>query len=461
MNYWKSVYSCDLDRTVSSGVSDGSLLQLMVQSPMSGELCMWWNLCLFSSVFLIGFLSGCYFINHLLDALYMVWRSFKSTPKNDSRFCLLLRARVAISIKQIERMPYCELIRVQNCHAPLLYLEDTRQLSSTIKLGRIMKDASISELSYLNNSSDIISRHVEQVLSQNLKYVKQQRLWGRISCKLNRICFDDHTIEKFQLILLVLSLFETADEELKTVILYGVPGLPSVSPTVTATYAEIRAMIVRRAPNLRNFYFVAHGRIIQIEDTVIDWGSGHLVLNVHTTRDLPGGSERGSSDNESKDQNRNNLSDFQRLLVSDASGDEDFDGSISLGVSESESFQDSDSSWDLEKNKQRNRKRRNTKRGKYTSRTSNDRSMHRNRDAQRVKVLNEHHNLMHLAMRVWMIQHFMGFLKVREFRKATSQAIQIRIGNVTVMYLSRGISMQGTLNVMNEQHNLMNLQANV
>ena len=274
----------------------------------------------------------------------MVWKSFKSsftcvcTPQNDSRFCLLLRARVAIGIKQIERMPYCQLIRVHNCHAPLLYLEDSRQFSGTIKLDRIMQDASISELTYLNNASDIISRHVEQVLSQNLKYVKQQRLWGRISCQLNQICFDDHTIEKFQLVLLVLSLFETADEELKTVILYGVPGLPSVSPTVTATYAEIRAMIVRRAPNLRNFYFVAHGRIIQIEDTVIDWGSGHLVLNVHTTRDLPGGSERGCSDNESKDQNRNKISDFQRLLLSDASGDEDFDGSISLGVSESESF---------------------------------------------------------------------------------------------------------------------------
>ena len=171
MNYWKSVYISDLDGTVSSGVSDGSLVQLMVQSLMSGELCMWWNLCLFSSVFLIGFLSGCSCTNYLLDALYMVRKSFKSsftcvcTPQNDSRFCLLLRARVAIGIKQIERMPYCQLIRVHNCHAPLLYLEDSRQFSGTIKLDRIMQDASISELTYLNNASDIISRHVEQVLS--------------------------------------------------------------------------------------------------------------------------------------------------------------------------------------------------------------------------------------------------------------------------------------------------------
>ena len=146
---------------------------------------------------------------------------------------------------------------------------------------------------------------MEQVLSQNLKYVKQQRLWERISCQLNRRCFDDRTIERFQLVLLLYSMFETTDEQLRTVILYGVPGLPSVSLSITATYAEIRALIVRRAPNFRNFYFVAHGRIIQIEDTVIDWGSGHLVLNVHTSRDLPGGSERHSSENERKDRNCN------------------------------------------------------------------------------------------------------------------------------------------------------------
>ena len=118
-------------------------------------------------------------------------------------------------------------------------------------------------------------------------------------------------------------MLETTDEDIKTVILYGVPGLPSVSLSVTATYADIRAMILQRAPCIRDFYFVARGRIICIEDTVIDWGSGHLVLNVHTLRGLPGGSKQSSSHNERKDRNRNKLSDLQRLLLSGASGDED------------------------------------------------------------------------------------------------------------------------------------------
>ena len=57
-----------------------------------------------------------------------------------------------------------------------------------------------------------------------------------------------------------------------------------------------------------------------------------MVLNVHTSRDLPGVSERESSENRRKDRSRNRLCDLKRLLLSDASGDEDFDGSISTGV---------------------------------------------------------------------------------------------------------------------------------
>ena len=320
----------------------------------------------------------------------MVWSSVKCsftrvwTSTNESRLCLLLRSRVAIGIKRIERMPYCELIQLHNSHAPLLYLEASRQLLGTNRLCRIIKEASISDLSYVTNASDSISRHVEKVLSQNLKYVKQLRLWERRKCKFDRSYFNDHTIEGFQLLLLLLSVFESTDEDIKTVILYGVPGLPSVSLSVTGTYAEIRAMILQKVPLIRDFYFVARGRIIYVEDTVIDWGSGHLVLTVHTSRDMPGGSMRGSSDNKCNDRNLNKQSDLQRLLLSDASADEDSDGSISFGVSDSESFQDSDSSWDMQKNKQRDKKRRNAKRGKGASLTRNE-SVQRNGDARNIK----------------------------------------------------------------------------
>ena len=186
-------------------------------------------------------------------------------------------------------MSYSELIRLHNSHAPLLELEAARGVLSSNMLCRRMRGASLYDLSRIYDASDIISRNVEGILLQNSTYVKQQRRWEKILRDLNGECVNEQTIQMFLFVLLLLSLFERADEDIRTVILYGVPGLPSVSVSVSATYSEIRFMIVQRAPNFRDFYFVARGRIIHIEDTLIDWGSGHLVLNVHTCGDLLGG----------------------------------------------------------------------------------------------------------------------------------------------------------------------------
>ena len=141
--------------------------------------------------------------------------------------------------------------------------------------------------------------------------------------------------------LMILSLFEGRDD-IRNVILYGVPGLPSLSLPESATYSEIRSMIVREVPNFSEFYFVANGKVIKIEDNVIDWGFGHLVLNVHTSRDLPGGSKRVNSDDESKGRKCNKPCDLQRLLLTDASGDEGSDNLRLFIVSESESIQEND-----------------------------------------------------------------------------------------------------------------------
>ena len=203
-----------------------------------------------------------------------------------------------------------------------------------------MRGASLFDLSRIYCASDIISHNVERILSENPTYLKQQRRWEKISRDLNRECVDEQTIQIFLFVLLLLSLFERADEDTRTVILYGVPGLPSLSVSCSATYAKIRSMIVQIVPTFRDCYFVAHGRIIQIEDTPINWGSGHLVLNVHTCGDLLGGSTLGSSDDERRHRNRKKRVDLQHLLLSDASDEELSDDSESLGFSESESSRD-------------------------------------------------------------------------------------------------------------------------
>ena len=299
----------------------------------------------------------------IFHSLWIVWTPFQRFIKdcavtNDSRLYLLLRARVVIGIKRISRMSYSELQQLLNSHAPLHDLEAKRGSLSSHKLCERLREASLPELSYLYDASEIITRNVVQVLSQNPKYVKQQRRWGKVTGGHDRESFELHTIERFQFVLLVLSLFEKTNEDIRTVILYGVPGLPSLTLSVSATYAEIRSTILRTAPSFSEFFFVAKGRIITIEDTVIDWGSGHLVLNVHSCRDLPGGSMRGSSDDERKGRKRSKRINLQELLRSDSSIDEDFDDTTSVGISESDYYQDSDSSWDLEKEKKHDQKSR-------------------------------------------------------------------------------------------------------
>ena len=48
-----------------------------------------------------------------------------------------------------------------------------------------------------------------------------------------------NTIERFQFVLLVLSLFESTNEDIRTVVLYGVPGLPSLTLPVSSTYMQM------------------------------------------------------------------------------------------------------------------------------------------------------------------------------------------------------------------------------
>ena len=134
---------------------------------------------------------------------------------------------MAYGLFRIKRMSFRELVRLRNSQAPLLDLEDMREVLSSNKLSRRMRGASLFDLSRIYCASDIISHNVERILSENPTYLKQQRRWEKISRDLNRECVDEQTIQMFLFILLLLSLFERADEDMRTVILYGVPGLPS------------------------------------------------------------------------------------------------------------------------------------------------------------------------------------------------------------------------------------------
>ena len=75
--------------------------------------------------------------------------------------------------------------------------------------------------------------------------------------------------------------------------------------------------------------------------------------------------------------------DAQRILLSDSCSEEGSDGSISLGTSESGSFQDSDSSWDLKKRQVSLRSKWNANRRRGDDRTEHEVTVQSNRDANK------------------------------------------------------------------------------
>ena len=104
---------------------------------------------------------------------------------------------MTIGMKQISRMSYFELLKLHNSHAPLHDLETKQGILRSNKLCKRLRVASLPELSYFNDASEIIIRNVEQVLSQNPKYVKQQRRRGKMIAEYDWESFELHTIKRF------------------------------------------------------------------------------------------------------------------------------------------------------------------------------------------------------------------------------------------------------------------------
>ena len=148
-------------------------------------------------------------------------------------------------------------------------------------------------------------------------------------------------------IILLLSLYEPSEENKKNVILYGVPGIPSLRVLAKSSYCDIRKIIRGRAPHLPNFYFVHGGVIIKDEYADIAWVRGHLVLNVNFCGEVRGGSEKGAAEGGDK----------ERPVLEDTSDEDVFDDTEIGLVSDTESAADSDSTWDLEREKKHYRKK--------------------------------------------------------------------------------------------------------
>ena len=143
-----------------------------------------------------------------------------------------------------------------------------------------------------------------------------------------------------------------ATEKKRNVLLYGVPGIPSLLLPNGSTFYDVRRILWVRAPHLPNFYFVLGGVIVKDEFVQIEWSTGQLVLHVQFCGELKGGSDTGSGGRDDRSKRIYRTSRRKRPL-SDTSDEEVSDGSEPDLLSDIESTSGSDSSWDPEREKKR------------------------------------------------------------------------------------------------------------
>ena len=183
-------------------------------------------------------------------------------------------------------------------------------------------------------------------------------------------------------------MYETTEEKERNVLLYGVPGIPSLLLPHGSTFCDIRKILWVRAPYLPNFYFVLGGVIVKDEFVQIHWSQGQFVLDVQFCGELKGGSDTGSGgrDNRSK---RIYRSSRRKRPLSDESDEEVSGGSEPDLLSDIESTNGSDSSWDLEREKKRKKQMvqaaRNKRRRKGGDRTDKDIAVQDERNLRRRK----------------------------------------------------------------------------
>ena len=210
---------------------------------------------------------------HFITFLWLLFRLFTtllSSQKEVSRFRLLVRLRMALGRLHVQRLSNVEILSLRNSPACLHRIEPSCGIPQSRSLSIQMANASVEDLSYLCRASDIMSLYVEQVIakrSQDTK--KERRRMTRVQYFTTNTAHCD-IVYNFLLIILILSVFEKSEENVRNVMLYGVPGLQGVSISEEGTYSTIRKEILQFAPNLPEFYFVHRGVIIKDEDVGID-----------------------------------------------------------------------------------------------------------------------------------------------------------------------------------------------
>ena len=84
-----------------------------------------------------------------------------------SRFHLLVRLRLEIGMRRVQRLSKVGLLRLVNSHVPLHSLEDICGFQRSRSLSVQANMASLEDLTYLYTASDLISNYVEKLVLQH------------------------------------------------------------------------------------------------------------------------------------------------------------------------------------------------------------------------------------------------------------------------------------------------------
>ena len=103
----------------------------------------------------------------LVELIFRLVSTSSISKYTATRFQLLLRLRMAIGMRRVQRLSKVGLLRLVKSHAPLHSLEDICGFQRSSSLSVQAKMACLEDLAYLHSASDLISNYVEKLLSQH------------------------------------------------------------------------------------------------------------------------------------------------------------------------------------------------------------------------------------------------------------------------------------------------------
>ena len=255
------------DEIVTCNIKDilliGNIFELLstLPSPFMGNV---YSVCIF-------ILKAPWF--HFIILLGLVFRFFTTftvSQNKVTRFRLLIKLRMALGRLRAKRLSYVELVSLRNSPACLHSLELSCGIAQARSLSVQIADASLEDLLYFYRASDVMALYLGKLIAKRTQESKKERRRKRKLRHFTTEAQRGNFINSFLLIILLLSLFVKSEENLGNVILYGVPGLRSISISKEETYSTIREEIWKFAPRFSNFYFVHRGLIIKDEDVVVN-----------------------------------------------------------------------------------------------------------------------------------------------------------------------------------------------